>query len=104
MRPAGIGGVMAEHSTVATSAVRPNEPARQVIATFDNYADAERVVDYLSDQRFEVNRVAIVGRELEYLEQVLGRLNYGGAGLRRGRAGALVGTPLRWDLCAFYPD
>ena len=54
---------MAEHSTVATSAVRPNDPARQVIATFDNYADAERVVDYLSDQRFEVNRVAIVGRE-----------------------------------------
>ena len=70
---------MAEHSTVARSAVRPNEPARQVIATFDNYADAERAVDYLSDQRFEVNRVAIVGRELEYVEQVLGRLNYGSA-------------------------
>jgi hypothetical protein len=26
---------MAEHSTVVTSAVRPNEPARQVIATFE---------------------------------------------------------------------
>ena len=48
-----------------------------MIATFDNYADAERAVDYLSDQRFEVNRVAIVGRDLEYVEQVLGRLNYG---------------------------
>jgi len=83
---------MAEHSTVATSAVRPNEPARQVIATFDNYADAERVVDYLSDQRFEVNRVAIVGRELEYLEQGLGRLNYGGAALRGAGSGALVGA------------
>src|ERR1700676_4880300 len=89
MRPAGIGGVMAEHSTVATSAVRPNEPARQVIATFDNYADAERAVDYLSDQRFEVNRVAIVGRDLEYMEQVLGRLNYGGAGRPGGRADRL---------------
>ena len=64
---------MAEHSTVARSAVRPSEPARQVIATFDNYADAERAVDYLSDQRFEVNQVAIVGRELEYVEQILGR-------------------------------
>src|SRR5258705_13630351 len=92
MRPAGIGGVMAEHSTVATSAVRPNEPARQVIATFDNYADAERAVDYLSDQRFEVNRVAIVGRDLEYVEQVLGRLNYGGAALRGAGSGALVGA------------
>src|SRR5258705_12954113 len=94
MRPAGIGGVMAEHSTVATSAVRPNEPARQVIATFDSYADAERLVDYLSDQRFEVNQVAIVGRELGYLEQVLGRLNYGGGALRGARAGALGGAPI----------
>jgi hypothetical protein len=72
--------------------VRPNEPARQVIATFDNYADAERVVDYLSDQRFEVNRVAIVGRELEYLEQVLSRLNYGGAALRGAGSRAIVGA------------
>ena len=65
---------MVEHSTVATSAVRPDEPAGQVIATFDNYPDAEPSVDYLSDRGFEVNRVAIVGRDLEYVEQVLGRL------------------------------
>ncbi|MCW2587604.1 MAG: hypothetical protein JWQ86_31 [Mycobacterium sp.] len=87
---------MVEHSTVATSAVRRNEPARQVIATFDNYADAERTVDYLSDQRFEVNRVAIVGRDLEYVEQVLGRLNYGGAALRGAGSGALVGALIGW--------
>jgi hypothetical protein len=83
---------MAEHSTVATSAVRPNKPARQVIATFENYADAERAVDYLSDQRFEVNRVAIVGRDLEYVEQVLGRLTYGGAAPCGAGSGALVGA------------
>jgi hypothetical protein len=76
---------MAEHSTVARSAVRPSEPARQVIATFDNYTDAERAVDYLSDQRFEVNLVAIVGRELEYVEQILGPMNYGTAALQRGQ-------------------
>jgi len=35
---------MAVHSTVQTSAVRPNEPSRRVIATFDDYADAERAV------------------------------------------------------------
>ena len=39
---------MAKHSTVATSAVRPNEPARQVIASFDNYADAERDLHSIS--------------------------------------------------------
>jgi hypothetical protein len=93
--------MMAEHSTVATSAVRPNEPARQVIATFDNYADAERAVDYLSDQRFEVNRVAIVGRDLEYIEQVLGRLNYGGAALRGAGSGALVGALIGWIFGLF---
>ena len=87
---------MAEHSTVETAAVRPNEPARQVIATFDNYADAERAVDYLSDQGFEVNRVAIVGRDLEYVEQILGRLNYGGAALRGAGSGALVGALIGW--------
>jgi hypothetical protein len=92
---------MADHSTVTTSAVRPNEPARQVIATFDNYADAERAVDYLSDQQFEVNRMAIVGRELEYLEQVLGRLNYGGAALRGAGSGALVGALIGWIFGLF---
>jgi hypothetical protein len=81
--------------------VRPNEPARQVIATFDNYADAERAVDYLSDQGFEVNRVAIVGRDLEYVEQVLGRLNYGGAALRGAGSGALVGALIGWIFGLF---
>ena len=92
---------MAEHSTVATSAVRPNEPARQVIATFDNYADAERAVDYLSDQRFEVNSVAIVGRELEFVEQILGRMNYGTAALRGAGSGALVGALIGWIFGLF---
>jgi hypothetical protein len=77
---------MAEHSTVSTSAVRPTEPARQVIATFDNYADA---------------RVAIVGRDLEYVEQVLGRLNYGGAALRGAGSGALVGALIGWIFGLF---
>lgn len=87
---------MAEHSTVARLAVRPDESARQVLATFDNYADAERAVSYLSDQLFEVNKVAIVGRELEYLEEVLGRMNYGAAALRGAGSGALVGALIGW--------
>ncbi|KMO71887.1 glycine zipper family protein [Mycolicibacterium goodii] len=92
---------MVKHSTVPTSAVRPNEPARQVIATFDNYADAERAVDYMSDQRFEVNRLAIVGRDLEYVEQILGRLNYGGAALRGAGSGAMVGALIGWIFGLF---
>jgi hypothetical protein len=92
---------MDQHSTVEASAVRPNEPSRRVIATFDNYADAERAVDYLSDRRFEVNRVAIIGRDMEYHEQVLGRLNYGGAALRGAFSGALVGALIGWIFGLF---
>src|SRR4051794_6440689 len=92
---------MTQHSTVEASAVRPNEPSRRVIATFDNYADAERAVDYLSDRRFEVNRVAIIGRDMEYHEQVLGRLNYGGAALRGAFSGALVGALIGWIFGLF---
>jgi hypothetical protein len=87
--------------TVDRSAVRPNQPARKVVATFDNYADAERAVDFLSDHRFPVNRVAIVGRDLEYVEQVLGRLNYGGAALRGASSGALVGALIGWIFGIF---
>jgi hypothetical protein len=92
---------MMAHTTVSRSAVRPNQPARQVVATFDNYADAERAVDFLSDRRFPVNRVAIVGRDLEYVEQVLGRLNYGGAALRGAASGALVGALIGWVFGIF---
>lgn len=92
---------MVEHSAVATSAVRPNEPARQVIATFDNYGDAERAVDYLSDQRFDVSRVAIVGRDLQYVEQVLGRASYGGAALRGAGSAALFGALIGWIFGLF---
>jgi hypothetical protein len=82
---------MAMHSTVQTSAVRPNEPARQVIATLDKYADAERAVDFLADQGLEVNRVAIVGRDLEYVKQILDRLPHGEEALRGAGSGALFG-------------
>ena len=92
---------MAEPSTAVTSGIRTHEPARQVIATFDNYADAERAVDYLSDQRFEVDRLAIVGRELEYVEEILGRMDYGTAALRGAGSGAVVGALIGWIFGLF---
>ncbi|MDT5132939.1 MAG: hypothetical protein QOE41_2250 [Mycobacterium sp.] len=92
---------MAEPTSVATSAVRPNQPARQVIASFDNYADAERAVDYLADQHFEVQRVAIVGRDLTLVEQVTGRLNWGWAALRGAGVGALTGALIGWIFGLF---
>jgi hypothetical protein len=92
---------MTEQSSAVASAVRPNQPARQVIATFDDYADAERAVDYLSDRRFEVDRVAIVGRDLQLVEQVTGRMNYGWAALRGAVSGGLVGALIGWIFGLF---
>lgn len=91
---------------VDPDAVRTDQPARRVIATFNNYGDAERAVDYLADQQFEVQRVAIVGRDLELVEQVTGRMNYGWAALRGAVAGALTGALIGWIFGLFnwlYP-
>ena len=92
---------MTQNPTAVASAVRPNEPARQVIASFDNYADAERTVDYLVDRNFAVNRLAIVGRDLELVEQVTGRMNYGLAALRGATSGGLVGALIGWIFGLF---
>jgi hypothetical protein len=87
---------MAHNRTVAGPSVQPNQPARQVIATFDDYADAERTVDYLVDRHFEVNQLSIVGRDLELVERITGRMNYGLAALRGATSGGLVGALIGW--------
>jgi hypothetical protein len=92
---------MVQQHTAMASAVRPDAPARQAIATFDNYADAERAVDYLADQQFPVNRLAIVGRDLELVEQVTGHMNYGLAALRGATSGGLVGALIGWIFGVF---
>jgi hypothetical protein len=66
-------------------------PQRRSIATFDSYADAQRAVDRLSDLGFPVDRVAIVGHGLRYVEQVAGRMTTGRAALMGALQGALLG-------------
>jgi hypothetical protein len=69
---------------------------RRPIAEYDSYSMAERAVDYLSDQGFPVSRVAIIGSDVRLIEQVVGRLNYGGATLRGAGSGALTGLLIGW--------
>lgn len=52
-------------------------PTGQSIATYDAYADAQRAVDYLSDQQFPVQHLSIVGTDLKQIERVTGRLSWG---------------------------
>jgi hypothetical protein len=66
----------------------PTPPRGEPIARYDTYLDAQRAVDFLSDNRFPVENVTIVGTDLRMVERVTGRLSYG----RVSVAGALSGA------------
>ncbi|MBO0842776.1 MAG: hypothetical protein J2O46_06295 [Nocardioides sp.] len=59
----------------------------QSLAVYDDYAAAQRTVDFLSDEGFPVQNCMIVGTELKQLERITGRLTTGRVAL----AGALSG-------------
>ena len=65
--------------------------ARRTIATYGSYREAERAVDWLSDKGFAVERVAIVGTGLQYVEQIAGRVTTGRAALSGAAQGAMLG-------------
>jgi hypothetical protein len=66
--------------------------ARRTVATKANYREAERAVDWLSDQGFPVERVSIVGTGLRSVEQVVGRVTTGRAALMGAAQGATIGV------------
>lgn len=66
-------------------------PRGQVVGSYDTYAEAQRAVDFLSDQGFPVQHVAIVGSDLRMVEDVLGRLTRGRAALAGAASGAWFG-------------
>lgn len=57
------------------------------VGVYDDYLQAQRVVDYLSDQQFPVQNIALVGTDLKSVERVTGRLTRAKA----ATAGALSG-------------
>jgi hypothetical protein len=54
---------------------------RPVLASYSTYAEAQFAVDKLSDNKFPVQNVAIVGVDLRLVEAVVGRLSWGRAAL-----------------------
>jgi uncharacterized protein YqgC (DUF456 family) len=65
--------------------------AAVTVATFTDYASAQRTVDYLSDNEFPVEHTAIIGTDLALVENVLGRLTTARAGLAGAASGAWFG-------------
>jgi hypothetical protein len=66
-------------------------PRGQVIATYDTYIEAQRAVDFLSDEQFAVENVSIVGSDLKMVERVTGRLTRGRAAAAGAASGAWFG-------------
>jgi hypothetical protein len=69
----------------------PAAGSRTTVATYTSYREAERAVDFLSDQGFPVERAAIVGTGLRTVEQIAGRLTTGRAALLGAGQGAMIG-------------
>ena len=66
-------------------------PRGQVVGTYDTYVEAQRAVDFLSDEQFPVQHVSIVGSDLKMVENVLGRLTRGRAAMAGAASGAWFG-------------
>ncbi|RGC67350.1 hypothetical protein C5N14_18530 [Micromonospora sp. MW-13] len=69
----------------------PAEAPTVTIGSYPDYPSAQRVVDYLADNRFPVQRTAIVGTNLTLVETVLGRMTTGRAALVGAGTGAWFG-------------
>ncbi len=63
----------------------------QSLGVFDKYAEAQKAVDYLSDEEFPVQNVLIVGTELKQVERVTGRLTTGRVAMAGAASGAWLG-------------
>jgi len=61
------------------------------LGVFDTYQQAQRVVDYLSDNEFAVNNLAIVGTELKSMERVTGRLTRRKVAIAGATSGLWIG-------------
>ncbi|WP_139122969.1 general stress protein, partial [Cellulosimicrobium cellulans] len=69
----------------------PTPPRGEEIASYGTYLEAQKAVDYLSDNKFAVEVVTIVGTDLRMVERVTGRLTYGRVALAGAASGAWFG-------------
>jgi hypothetical protein len=76
----------------------PTPPKGWPIGSYPAYAEAQRAVDYLSDQQFPVEQVIIVGVDLMQVERVTGRLTWpkvlGGGVITGAWLGIFIGLVL----------
>ncbi|WP_457156976.1 general stress protein [Modestobacter sp. SYSU DS0875] len=74
------------------------------VGSYDDYQQAQRAVDHLSDQKFPVENVTIIGSDLRLVEKVTGRLTWGRAIGAGAASGAWFGLFVGLLLGIFAPD
>jgi hypothetical protein len=80
----------------------PADPSTSVVvASYPEYRLAEEAVDRLSDNDFPVDRVSIIGRDLQFVERVTGRFGWLDAALRGLLTGAIAGVLIGWLFFVF---
>ena len=97
---------MAQLRTTRNATPVETSSRRRTIASYTDYRDAERAVDWLSDQGFAVERGAIIGAGLRSVEQVTGRMTAGRAALVGPAEGTLIGALIALLFGLFFsgPD
>lgn len=73
----------------------------QVLAAVDEHREAEAIVSKLADRGFPVEHTRIVGDDLQWVENVTGRLTLWAAMGRGAAAGALTGVLICWLFALF---
>src|SRR3954447_25233066 len=74
------------------------------VGSYDSYERAQAAVDYLSDEKFPVENVTIIGTDLRMVETVTGRLTTGRAVAAGAAAGAWGGLFVGLLLGIFSSD
>ena len=97
---------MAQLRTTRNATPVETSSRRRTIASYTDYQDAERAVDWLSDQGFAVERGAIIGTGLRSVEQVTGRMTVGRGALVGAGEGTLIGALIALLFGLFFsgPD
>ncbi len=76
----------------------------QSLAVYDEYAAAQKAVDFLSDNKFPVEQCMIVGTDLKRIERITGRLTTGRVALGGLLSGIWLGLFVGLVLSLFADD
>lgn len=77
--------------SLAGPGVTVNAVDRTLLASYGDYAGAQRAVDHLSDKEFPVEHTSIIGSDLRLVEQVTGRVTLARAAAAGAASGAWFG-------------